>query len=554
MFSNRGIDDYKEFESACASDKSIFSYELLTDIDKAVQCVLHHIDQKSNIHIVVDCDVDGYTSAAEIYLYLQSLDVGLQLSYSVHQSKKHGLSEDISIPEETNLLIIPDAGSNDIEQCKKLSEMDMDILVLDHHECDQTNPYAIVVNNQICDYPNKQLSGAGVVYKFLQALDSELWEDKSSRYQDLMALGLIADNMKVTSLETRFLIDTGLKHIRNKMFKAYINAQSYSLGNNFSAKDIQFYIAPLINGVIRAGDFEEKDMMFRAFIESDEVFEYKKSKDSDPIPESIYDRVARISKNAKSRQNTLKDKSIKTIISDIERRGQHNNKIVFANVTDTLIQSLTGVVAIKIADYYKKPCVLLRKKEDTSVPVIYSGSGRNIDNSPITNLKDFLEDLKLFEFVQGHQSAFGCEIKKDNIPKAISEINERLKDVDFTPFISCDFIVNEDDLTIGLVKDICDLRNYFGIGFDEPILAVEKLCVRPDQFTLMGKENSSWKVVTDEGVAIVKFKVEEDDPLKNLMNDKTNAYITVVGRTNINNYKGILTSQLIVIDYQIEVI
>lgn len=527
-------------------------------MDKAVQCMLYHIENKSNVHIVVDCDVDGYTSATEIYLYLQSLGANLKLSYSVHQGKKHGLSSDIHVPEETNLLIIPDAGSNDIEQCKKLSESGMDILVLDHHECDIENLYAIIVNNQMCDYPNKQLSGAGVTYKFLQALDSELWEDKSSKYLDLVALGLISDNMKVTSLETRYLIDSGMSCIRNKMFKAFIDAQAYSLGNNFSAKDIQFYVSPLINGLIRAGDFEEKDMMFRAFIETDEVFEYKKSKDAVSVLESIYDRVARISNNAKNRQNKTKDKSIGVIISDIERRGQHNNKIIFSNVTESLSQSLTGITAIKIAEYFHKPCLLLRKKSADEVekdaPVIYSGSGRNIDNSPVTNLKDFLEELNLFEFVQGHQVAFGCEIKKDNIPLAITEINKRLKDVDFTPFIACDFILDEDDLTIGLVKDIYDLRNYFGTGFNEPIIAVEKLCVRPDQFTLMGKENSSWKIITDEGVAIVKFKVKENDALKVAMQKGSDdVYITVVGRANINSFKGILTSQLVVMDYEIEV-
>lgn len=531
---------------------------MLENIDRAVQCMLHHIDQKSNLHIVVDCDVDGYTSAAELFLYLQSLNAGLNLSYSIHQSKKHGLSDDIIVPEETNLLILPDAGSNDIEQCKALFEKGIDILILDHHECNTENPYAIVVNNQMCDYPNKQLSGAGVVYKFLQALDNELWLDNSSKYKDLVALGLIADNMLVTSIETRYLINSGLNHIRNKMFKAYIESQSYSLGSNFSAKDIQFYVAPLINGLIRAGDLDEKDMMFRAFIESDEVFEYKKSKNSDPISENIYNRVARLSKNAKSRQNISKDKSMEYIVANIERYGQHKNKIIFTNVTKTLAQSLTGVVAIKIADHYKKPCLLLRKKttddNGKESQIVYSGSGRNIDNSPIPNLKDFLEDLNLFDYVQGHQSAFGCEITKEKIPLAISEINKRLKDVDFTPFIDCDFIVYEDNLTIGLIKDICELRDYYGAGFSEPIIAVENLCVRSDQFALMGKEHNSWKVTTDEGVIVIKFKVKEDDALKNAIQNKTDVCMNVVGRANINNYKGILTSQLIVIDYEIEVI
>ena len=70
----------------------------------------------------------------------------------------------------------------------------------------------------------------------------------------------------------------------------------------------------------------------------------------------------------------------------------------------------------------------------------------------------------------------------------------------------------------------------------------------------MGKENSSWKIITDEGVAIVKFKVKENDALKVAMQKGSDdVYITVVGRANINSFKGILTSQLVVMDYEIEV-
>ena len=70
----------------------------------------------------------------------------------------------------------------------------------------------------------------------------------------------------------------------------------------------------------------------------------------------------------------------------------------------------------------------------------------------------------------------------------------------------------------------------------------------------MGKENSSWKIITDEGVAIVKFKDKENDAFKVAMQKGSDdVYITVVGRANINSFKGILTSQLVVMDYEIEV-
>ena len=90
------------------------------------------------------------------------------VNYILHaRAKAHGLDDDIVISDDTKLLIIPDAGTNDTEQCKELSENGIDILILDHHESEEKNPYALIVNNQMSDnYFNKDFCGAGVVYKF----------------------------------------------------------------------------------------------------------------------------------------------------------------------------------------------------------------------------------------------------------------------------------------------------------------------------------------------------------------------------------------------------
>lgn len=75
------------------------------------------------------------------------------------------------IPEGTTLVIAPDSSSNDYDIHKKLMEKGIDVLVIDHHEADRISEYACVVNNQLCDYPTKSLSGVGMVYKVCQYLD-----------------------------------------------------------------------------------------------------------------------------------------------------------------------------------------------------------------------------------------------------------------------------------------------------------------------------------------------------------------------------------------------
>ena len=87
--------------------------------------------------------------------------------------------------------------SNDYEKHKELKEKGIDIIVLDHHEAPKISEDAIIVNNQLCEYPNKSLCGVGIVYKFLQALDEELWQSKADNYLDLVAIGEIGDSMDI---------------------------------------------------------------------------------------------------------------------------------------------------------------------------------------------------------------------------------------------------------------------------------------------------------------------------------------------------------------------
>ena len=101
---------------------------------------------------------------------------------------------------------MPDASSNDYNEHKWLADRGIDVLVLDHHMADYESPYAIVVNNQVCDYPTKSLSGVGVVYKFCQYLDQELFHDNlADQFLDFVAVGLCGDMMTQQDIETHYL-------------------------------------------------------------------------------------------------------------------------------------------------------------------------------------------------------------------------------------------------------------------------------------------------------------------------------------------------------------
>lgn len=149
---------------------------LLNNIESAVKILIKNL-HKPNFHghIQIDSDCDGYTSGALLlnYIYAVFPTAIDNFSYSFHATKTHGINLDL-IPPNTTLVIAPDSSSNDYDIHKTLSDKGIDVLVLDHHHADKVSEYACVVNNQLCDYPTKSLSGVGIVYKFCQYLDQVL--------------------------------------------------------------------------------------------------------------------------------------------------------------------------------------------------------------------------------------------------------------------------------------------------------------------------------------------------------------------------------------------
>ena len=553
---NRGIENWKQYLNL--NEDCIHDFNLLKNIDKAVSCFIKHIENKSRIHIIVDSDVDGYTSASMVYRYIKQLGENINVTYSLHTKKQHGISEDIEIPKDCELLVIPDAGSNDIEQCKELVEKGIDVIILDHHICDKENDFAIVVYNQMCDYPNKNFCGAGIVYKFLKAIDEELWEDYADKMLDIVALGNISDVMDMRECETRYYVDLGLSKIRSKLFKALIEKQSYSMNGVVNITSVQFYVTPILNSMIRVGSAEDKDLLFRAFIETDEVFKYKKRGETEESDEDIYTRAARLCYNAKNRQGKEVQKGVDAIDELIQEKEIYKDKVMFINVSDILGETLTGLVAIKIAEKYNRPCLLLRRqkvREDGSL--YYGGSCRNFDNSPIESLKDFLDSTGTFEFVQGHDNAAGISIPRENVAKSIKLCNERLADIDFQKCFNVDFDINASDLSVGFIKAIDEMKDIFGQGIKEPLVHIKNIPIWSENFFVMGKNSNSWKVINDEGYAFVKFNVDVDkDEALQIYNsnlDREEEYslgnIDVVGTVSINNYNNILTPQIIIKDY-----
>lgn len=547
---NRGINNPNKYLNL--TEDCICNWEDLDRINEAVECFVEHFERQDIISILVDSDPDGYSSASMMYSYIKLMDEDYPVYYMLHKKNKaHGLNDnDFDIPENTKLLIIPDAGTNDCEECNNLIERGISVICLDHHEQNnsEVKNNAIIVNNQISNnYSNKDFCGAGVTYEFLRALDEYYWNEFASEFIDLVSFGNISDVMDLRSMPTRYYVEEGFKNLKNPALLAMIKAQEFSMHGEVNIHNVSWYITPIFNAMIRIGTFEERELLFRAFIGDYEEFDYKK-RGGEIIAENIYDRAARLCKNAKSRQDKMRDK----LFASLLQKSDVSNKVVMIQ-TEEGDSGIIGLSAMRLADTLSRPVIVVKPIEKDG-DTILSGSCRNFNNSPVEDLKSAIDDTGLFELAAGHANAAGVQIKPENFESAQAALNEELKDVIYDPSYQCDFILDIDDLDITLIRDIDSARWIWCTGISEPKLAIENICITRKDITVQGKDSNSIFFMIDN-IKFVQFKMVDGDPLYDFVNswtaeDDDEIEFNVVGTCSINNYNNVLTPQFVINDVQ----
>jgi len=134
ILKDRGVKNVHEFMNPSKSCE-LNPYDL-DNIDKAAEQYLYHLRKDSNILFIVDCDCDGFTSSSILWLYTKHIFPEAKLEFTVHTHKQHGLDDKIDWIEDESkwdLVMVPDAGSYDVNEHFKLGQLGMDCIVLDHH-------------------------------------------------------------------------------------------------------------------------------------------------------------------------------------------------------------------------------------------------------------------------------------------------------------------------------------------------------------------------------------------------------------------------------------
>lgn len=569
---NRGISLNQIHHYLNTSDLDINSFDGLgiENLKNAAAALVSTIQNKKNMLIVVDSDCDGYTSSAILLNYLYDLFPSFienNVKYYIHEGKEHGLLDVMNYINEHDfdLIILPDSSSNDYGYHKELYQNGKKIIILDHHEAEYISPYAIIINNQLSDYPNKDFSGAGITWQFCRFLDKLLGSNNSDNYIDLVALGNCGDMMSLKSIETKHIINKGFKNIQNPFFYYMADKNSYSLGDKLTPMGVAFYIVPFINAMQRSGNLEEKELLFKSMLKY-EAFKIIPStkRGCKGQTEKLVEQAVRTAINVKNRQTRAQDAGMELLENKIISDNLLEHKVLlFLLEPGEIDKNIAGLIANKMMAKYQRPCCILTKVEEieesiilTSNPpqeykyITYQGSARGCDKVGINNFKDICTETKCIMYAEGHQGAFGLGIEESQINSFIKETDRILKDMSDEPIYYVDYIYNGIDVSSQAILDIASLDDLWGKDMDEPMVAIHDLKINEKMITLMSPDKKpTLKIILPNKVSLIKFNSSQEE-YENLYSEGYIA-IDVVGRCNQNIWMNYVNAQILIDDYEI---
>lgn len=527
----------------------------LLNIEKAVKTAWTMMTNGVKSWVVVDSDTDGYTSASILINYLRRRFPQNEIGYSLHPGKEHGIVVE-DIPLDAGLIFVPDAGSNNYEEQKHFCELGKEVIILDHHDVDNyEDTGAILVNNQFSpDFRNKNMSGAGIVLMFIMMMDEmyypsqEIYRD----YFDLAAVGIIADAMNMTALGNNYLAFYGLRNIRNKLIHEIAIKQSRGIKNpnSLTKIDVAFYIAPIINGVIRGGEMEDKIAVFKAMSTEDSTEDIVTTWRGVERHETLYEYAARLAANAKSRQDSQKKKAFEWLCGKIREEGRDKDNLIIVPLNTTegkkVNPNFTGLIAMELVKEFNRPSLVLRET-DFEGKHMFGGSGRNGNFYGLPDLKTFLHQAGVY-YAEGHANAMGVFLLPEEVDKLKEYANTKLNPLAFETVYEVDYIFKDKfDIDYEMLFQMASYDELWGNSIPQPKFAFTIDYGKTD-IMIMGKDHSSVKIRCGQ-IDFVSFK---NAVLAEKLVEVSNGTATIVGRPQINEWNGNVNVQIMIDDIKIE--
>ena len=459
LLTNREITEETEITKFLNPKRSDFYDPFgMPDMEKAVERILKAIENKEQIIIYGDYDVDGITSVTVLKSFLEERGIQVNVYIPNRLNEGYGLNKTAmeEIAKQGNkLMITVDCGITAVEEVEYAKKFGIETIITDHHEPAEELPKAIAVvdaKRKDNKYEYRNLAGVGVVFKLIQALSIKLELDQKEylKYLDIVCVGTISDIVPLTD-ENRVIVKLGLKLVeqtKNLGLKEILQSCGYSKINSTT---ISFGVAPRINACGRMGHQEEALNLLLSKEENEvkeltqKINEYNKTRQE--IEKNIYNEaVEQIEKEGLDTKNTI-------VVSG---KGWHHGVI--------------GIVSSKITELYFKPSILLCEEDGEC-----KGSGRSI---PGFDLHEALMECNdTIDKFGGHAMAVGININKEKIEEFKEKFEKiaKEKEVDkIIPILNLDAEIKLDDVNKEMVDSLKELEP-FGEANKMPIFAFRNL-------------------------------------------------------------------------------
>lgn len=423
MFKGINLSDFENFFSPKLKNLLPEPF-LFKDLEKGVKRLADEIINSRPVGIFGDYDVDGATSAAMISSFLEQCGCKTFIHIPDRFLEGYGPNEEALkslYKKGTELIITVDCGISSFEPLKAMSNIKLDLIVIDHHIPDITLPPAYaIINPKRSDTKEgfEDLCAAGVVFIFLIGLNRELRnkgfflkkrEPNLMQFLDLVALGTVCDVVPLKGLNRAF-VKQGLS-IMTKRGNPGLKALSdiSKLNTKPNTQSLGFSLGPRINAGGRIGNSNLGVSLLK------EKNEYKAVE--------LATKLDDLNKKRRILTAELEKKVIGKIEKIIKTSKELPSAIIVSG--DDFHEGVTGIVAGRMKELYNRPvCIISLNRSG-----IGKGSGRSIFGVPLGKIILEAFNQKLISSGGGHDMAAGFTIKKSEIGSFNDYINQKVNEI-----------------------------------------------------------------------------------------------------------------------------
>ena len=547
LLANRKI-DYKNVRNFLYPNyKYLHNPFLMKDLDTAIEILVDAIDNNLHIQIVGDYDQDGNSSTVVLMKGIGFFTDNISFSIPHRIEDGYGISKGIVDNAKKNnvdLIITCDNGISSFEVAEYCNSMNIQMIITDHHQVcfddkgNQILPKAKAVINPHridCEYPFKELCGAGVAFKLMQALFDELGGDENYLIDLLqfVSMGTVCDVVDLVD-ENRFFVKKGLEILNSSKNIGINKLKTENEIGKITTTSLGFKLGPCINA---AGRLESASIGVELFLEEDE---------------NLADNYAKKLVELNEKRKNLTNEAYSRVNSKIKENEYFNDDIIVV-YDDEIHESIAGIVAGRIKDHYYKPTLVFSNAKEEG---ILKGSARSIEGYDIiSKLRDF---SNLFEKLGGHAMAAGFSIKKENLDTLRNELNKNSELVleNFIEKVKIDCSLDFKLLNYNIVDELKLLEPY-GKANPEPLFGTKDVEIK--SISIIGKNKNVIKLVLsqdsiefsgiifDKYIAYLNEKFKTNDIISEQNNIK-DKFIDILYTPVINEYMNTKSIQLLIKD------